>query len=193
MMLRGDYLINFDGHDMRTMSLAECLQTIHHGAAEVSVELMDSVTGFKRLVKLNRESRSRLDMFEERIDTLLSNKAPDASALRNMRESLRSCREGDVRPNIVVVGPTGSGKSSLVNTGYAAMNEVDGAISPVGEGGVVVAGGLTQEYIRFEGVVAKANAAGLQPFTLADTCGLSTEVGGREDVVSALRNIIKGR
>lgn len=161
---------------------------------QVSLELMDAVTGFTRLIYIAREARSREEMFEDRLDGLLSSTGtPDSTIVRNLREALRTCREGDVRPNIIVVGPTGSGKSSLVNTGYAAMNEVDGTIAPVSDGGVMVAGGLTHEYVRFEGVVAKANAAGLQPFTLADTCGLSLEMGAREEVVGALRNVIKGR
>lgn len=35
-VLRGDYLLAFDGADMRSKSLGESLQTIHNAPAEVS-------------------------------------------------------------------------------------------------------------------------------------------------------------
>lgn len=168
-MLRGDFLIAFNGVDFRGRALSEAMKCIQSAPQDVMLELMDGRTGFKRMLSLSHECRTREQMFADRLDALLRfPPATDGDAIRQTREVLKACRESDVRPNIVVVGPASSGKSSLVNTFYSAINDCEGTITNVGDGA------HTSEYLRFEGMVDKAAAC---PFTVSDTCRISFEGG----------------
>jgi hypothetical protein len=183
-MLRGDYLISFHGADMRNKSMQDAMKCIQNAPRDVMLELMDGRTGFKRMLSLTHEARSRDVVFRDRLEALL--RFPpnvDADAVRQQRDLLRTCRDSDVRPNIVVVGTTGSGKSSLINTAFAALNDCEGALTAVGDGVHTV------EYLRFEAMVSKSNGS---PFTMADTCGIPID-DSREEVMGALRCVIKGK
>jgi hypothetical protein len=183
-MLRGDYLISFHGTDMRNRPMQEAMKCIQNAPRDVMLELMDGRTGFKRMLSLTHEPRPRDVIFRDRLEALL--RFPpnlDADLLRQQRDLLRTFRDSDVRPNIVVVGTAGTGKSSLVNTAFAALNDSEGALTAVGDSVHTV------EYLRFENMVAKSSGS---PFTVADTCAIPMDEG-RDDVIGALRNVIKGK
>jgi hypothetical protein len=176
-VIQGDYVLRVNQVDLRGRALGEVLDLISDAPAKSTFELMDAKHGGKSKVELQREIRSREDMFLQRLQNLRSN-VTDMNHLTFLLNSCVRVDKEDERPSFVVCGFPGVGKSTLINTILAAVNRSDYSVAD--------ATTPTMEYTRYEQVLRGADD---NPFTIADTSGLT----GDEAVFASLRNIVKGR
>ena len=176
-VIKGDYVLRVNQVDLRGRALGEVLDLIRDTPAKSTFELMDAKHGGKSQVALQREVRSREDMFLQRLQNLCSN-VTDMNHLAFLLNCCIHVDKENQRPSFVVCGFPGVGKSTLINTILAAVNRSDYSVAD--------ATTPTMEYTRYEQVLRGADD---NPFAIADTSGLT----GDEAVFASLRNIVKGR
>ena len=177
MIIKGDYLLRVNQVDLRGKALGEVLDRIREAPARSTFEFVDAKNGCKREVTLQREVRSREDIFVQRL-LYLRNTATDLTHLLHLRHRCMHADKEDQRPSFVVCGGPSVGKSTLINTILAAVNGSDYSVAD--------AAMPTMEYTRYEQVLRGADD---NPFVIADTSALT----GDEAVFNALRHILKGR